>query len=293
MANTGPPQKRRKADIPHHVTMDTKPASPFLSMFETFRTELDEHHDRRERCMKASKDITAASKKIIFALQRTRQVKQPITPKIQKDSQQYWDAIAKLYAGISRDLQGLDSYRYNRQITGGNQEFMEALTFQHYLETQELISYDEAVKRLAQLGGEGGAVLLTPSDYILGVFDMVGELMRFGITAIATGGQLPTSKADPDVQMADADAEDSASKLEVEDRDVLTDLRNLRIHLEALDASTDGAFGRDISKKMGVMQVCVQKVENALYGLIVRGSERPKGWVPDLSTGPREEIEGY
>ncbi|TID22974.1 translin-associated factor [Venturia nashicola] len=273
--------------------MGTKPASPFLPMFETFRTELDEHHDRRERCMKASKDITAASKKIIFALQRTRDVKQPITPKIQKDSQQYWDTITKLYAGISRDLQGLDSYRYNRQITGGNQEFMEALTFQHYLETQELISYDESVKRLAQLGGEGGAVLLTPSDYILGVFDMVGELMRFSITAMATSGQLPTSKADQDVQMADADVEDSTLKLDVEDRDVLTDLRNLRIHLEALDASTDGAFGREISKKMGVMQVCVQKVENALYGLIVRGSERPKGWVPDLSTGPREEIEGY
>lgn len=234
--------------------------------------------------------LTLAS---IFALQRTREVKQPITSKIQKDSQQYWDTISKLYAGISRDLQGLDSYRYNRQITGGNQEFMEALTFQHYLETQELISYDESVKRLAELGGDGGAVLLTPSDYILGVFDMVGELMRFSITAIATSGQLPTSKADSDIQMADADADDSTQILAAEDRDVLTDLRNLRIHLEALDASTDGAFGRDISKKMGVMQVCVQKVENALYGLIVRGSERPKGWVPDLSTGTREEIEGY
>jgi hypothetical protein len=171
---------------------------------------------------------------------------------------------------------------------------MEALTFQHYLETQELISYEESAKRLAQLGGGGGAVLLTPSDYILGVFDMVGELMRFSITAIATSGQIPSSsQADPDTQMADADTEESAQDSETQDRDVLTDLRNLRIHLEKLDASTDGSFGRDISKKMGVMQVCVQKVENALYGLIVRGSERPKGWVPDLNTGAREEIEGY
>ncbi|QDS69009.1 hypothetical protein FKW77_009507 [Venturia effusa] len=293
MANTGPPQKRRKSHVSHDVTTETKPASPFLPMFETFRSELDEHHDRRERCMKASKDITAASKKIIFALQRTREVKQPITPKIQKDSQQYWDTISKLYVGISCDLQGLNSYRYLRQITGGNQEFMEALTFQHYLETQELISYEASAKRLAQLGGEGGAVLLTPSDYVLGVFDMVGELMRFSITAMATSGKLPTSRADQDVLMADADTEGSSQKLEAEDRDVLTDLRNLRIHLEALDASSDGAFGKDIGKKMGVMQVCVQKVENALYGLIVRGSERPKGWLPDLNTGPREEIEGY
>jgi predicted translin family RNA/ssDNA-binding protein len=39
-------------------------ASPFLSMFENFRSELDEHHDRRERIIKSSRDITAASKKM-------------------------------------------------------------------------------------------------------------------------------------------------------------------------------------------------------------------------------------
>jgi hypothetical protein len=38
--------------------------SPFTPMFETFRSELDEHHDRRERIIKASRDITAASKKM-------------------------------------------------------------------------------------------------------------------------------------------------------------------------------------------------------------------------------------
>lgn len=33
-------------------------------MFEGFRKELDEHHDRRERIVKASRDITASSKKM-------------------------------------------------------------------------------------------------------------------------------------------------------------------------------------------------------------------------------------
>lgn len=36
----------------------------FQTMFEGFRAELDEHHDRRERVVKASRDITAASKKL-------------------------------------------------------------------------------------------------------------------------------------------------------------------------------------------------------------------------------------
>ena len=46
------------------VEKDESSASPFMSMFETFRDELDEHHDRRERIIKASRDITAASKKM-------------------------------------------------------------------------------------------------------------------------------------------------------------------------------------------------------------------------------------
>lgn len=36
----------------------------YTSMFEQFRQELDEHHDRRERIVKASRDITALSKKM-------------------------------------------------------------------------------------------------------------------------------------------------------------------------------------------------------------------------------------
>ena len=38
--------------------------SPFMPMFEIFRRELDERHDRRERIIKASRDITALSKKM-------------------------------------------------------------------------------------------------------------------------------------------------------------------------------------------------------------------------------------
>lgn len=36
----------------------------YTPMFESFRDELDDHHDRRERIVKASRDITALSKKM-------------------------------------------------------------------------------------------------------------------------------------------------------------------------------------------------------------------------------------
>jgi hypothetical protein len=50
---------------------DEKPeqsSSPFVAMFEGFRAELDEHHDRRERIIKASRDITASSKKMYWTM---------------------------------------------------------------------------------------------------------------------------------------------------------------------------------------------------------------------------------
>ena len=43
---------------------DASNASPYIPMFQHFRQEIDEHHDRRERVIKASRDITAQSKKM-------------------------------------------------------------------------------------------------------------------------------------------------------------------------------------------------------------------------------------
>lgn len=45
-----------------------EPSEKMLSIFGIFRDELDEHHDRRERIIKASRDITALSKKMYVPL---------------------------------------------------------------------------------------------------------------------------------------------------------------------------------------------------------------------------------
>ena len=60
-----PMGKRSREDMEGHAKSDgAQPQSQFMPMFETFRAELDEHHDRRERIIKASRDVTAASKKM-------------------------------------------------------------------------------------------------------------------------------------------------------------------------------------------------------------------------------------
>jgi hypothetical protein len=111
--------------------------------------------------------------------------------------------------------------------------------------------------------------------------------MRFSITTMATDGKLPSVESTEDADKMDVDAQAGNSS----HRDVLTDLRSLRSELEGLNVGFGSSFARDVDKKMDVMQTSVEKVEKALYGLVIRGRERPKGWMPDLDSGPRRDVE--
>ncbi|KAK3711731.1 hypothetical protein LTR37_009508 [Vermiconidia calcicola] len=252
-------------------------ASTLLPIFEAFRAELDEHHDRRERIIKASRDITAASKKIV------RKLNAPLPQNVVKGNKQYYDTISTQFSSVSSDLQGLNAHRYGRQISGGCQEYIEAASFEHYLQTANILPYEDAAAQMKQLDSDGPGVELSPEDYLLGIYDMTGELMRFAVTSMATNGSLPTISS-----TNDAAETDPAPNTQ---RNLLTDMRDLRSALESLDAGT-GPFARDADKKMDVMRASVEKVEKALYGLTVRGAERPKGWMPDTSTGRALEVEG-
>jgi predicted translin family RNA/ssDNA-binding protein len=157
---------------------------------------------------------------------------------------------------------------------------MEAISFQYYLETQSLITFEGAKKKLPS------GVLLAEDDYILGVFDLVGELMRFAITSMATNGKVPGST------VGDLNMDNIAS--EPGHHDMVVDLRLLRSCLEAMNIKGSSLDG-DVSKKMEVVKTCVEKVEMAVYGMIVRGMERPEGWMPDPGEDDRgaEIVEMY
>lgn len=123
---------------------------------------------------------------------------------------------------------------------------MEALLFKHYLETRQLLTYDESCALLP------AGIHLPISDYILGVYDYTGEVMRFGITMVALRGD--------------------------EGEQILEDLRTIREALEGLEMGRN--WDREADKKNDVMRQSLRKVEDAVYGMVVRGSEMPPGWVP-------------
>ena len=171
-----------------------------------------------------------------------------------------------LFVSVSPDLQNINAYRYQRQISGGIQEYVEAMMFQYYLETQCVMTPLDAASTIA------GECQLMYDDYLGGLFDMTGELMRFAITYLAMNGSLPVSSSD---------AEDKTKCT-----NILTDLQSIRAQLETLDICGSYILARDYGKKLETTRTSVEKVENGVYSMIVRGKERPKGWRPDLVTGP-------
>ncbi|KAL2146438.1 hypothetical protein VTI28DRAFT_3907 [Corynascus sepedonium] len=285
----------------------------YTPMFESLRDELDEHHDRRERIVKASRDITALSKKIIFSLQRVRNIESRLPANIQSEVDSRLTEISKLLASIAPEIQGINRYRYSRSLMC-LEELVEALTFAHYLRTQTLISHaelDPVVQDLTRKGAasedqvmadvsdtagstttttekspsstiEPPTFSLTQEDYLYGVFDLTGEMMRFATTSTALTGTM----AGGQTGNGGSDGEDD------ELRTIVQDMHELGTFFEMLPVAPGNRFQWD--KKLEVTRQSVQKVERLGYDRIIRGSERPKGWVPDLSSGDQgqgDEVE--
>jgi len=153
---------------------------------------------------------------------------------------------------IENDIQGINRHRYSYQLPC-LEEFVEAYTFAIYLQRQMVISAQEVERALPP------SVRLTDQDYANGLFDLFGEMMRYATVSSAQAGSL-----------AGSDGETG--------RNVLGDMHELAAGFETLPVQGDKKYGI----KIDTMRQSVKKVERLGYSLVIRGSERPKGWMPDL-----------
>ncbi|KXN83588.1 Translin-associated protein X [Leucoagaricus sp. SymC.cos] len=204
-----------------------------LSNFESFRTEIDDYNDRRERLIKASRDVTNLSKKVIFLLHRIA---------LEDDETSYSRAakrgvsklreVQDIYAGLTHELVGDRFWRFQRQVSPGLQEYIEALSFAHYLQHGTLIPFEAYFP-------------LTVSDYLLGLSDLTGELMRFAISGLSShkGGRAKATQVCAFVRACKADFEQYTP------------------------------FVPDLRKKQAVTGQSLEKIEDAAYTIVVRSSE--------------------
>lgn len=298
----------------------------YTPMFEQLRDELDAHHDCRDRLGKASRDVTGLSKKIIFVLQRVRTINPDLPPQTQAEVDSRLAEISKLLATMAPDVQGINRYRYSRSLMC-LEELAEALTFAHYLKTQTLLKPKELSAFVEELTRKGAAVSeekekdnkdkdeampdagntpvppvsgeqettddnndkpaeqeqqqqqqpkpepptmsTTIDDYFYGVFDLSGEMMRFATTSTALTGKMAGAEND--------------------ERTIVEDMHELGSFFEMLP--TKAGDRKQWEKKLDVMRQSVKKVERLGYDRKIRGSERPQGWVPDLTADQPGEDE--
>ncbi|XP_046848647.1 translin-associated protein X-like [Xenia sp. Carnegie-2017] len=103
-------------------------------------------------------------------------------------------------------------------------------------------------------------VLRSPADYILGICDLTGELMRLAINSIGQGNIKSIWKI---------------CKVLRQIHDEIVKLENKLVH-------------RGLAKKLEVLKNNMRKVENACYTLQIRGAELPVAMLIDLVTPDKE-----
>jgi len=180
----------------------------------------------------------------------------------------------------------------------GSQEYIEAVTFHNYLTSNSLPSWSKIqgdltyTDREVTAEGEGSSTSIgeestvvtcstgspeedvsfkthiSPVDYILGVADLTGELMRKCINNLGSGNIEGCYHTCTFVR---------------------------EIYGGFLSVSCMGF--KDISRKLVTLRQSLTKMENACYTIHVRGSEIPKHMLADVFSGTQddflEEDEGF
>ncbi|KAJ7899979.1 Translin [Mycena olivaceomarginata] len=243
-------------------------------IFEQFREDLDQGNDRRERLIKvllnrparrvqtnilfkASRDVTNISKKAIFLIHRIvledSTDDRALALRAAASGREKLAEANAIFAAMRPELVGDRFWRYQRQVSPGLQEYIEALSFAHYIEHDALIGYQQVQDALCD--SNGPFFPLTVSDYLLGLSDLTGELMRFAISNIARRGGRP-----------------KASQVCAFVRGCKSDFERFTPHV------------RELSKKQSVTANSLEKIEAAAYAIAVRSSEYdlPQEMLDDL-----------
>lgn len=106
---------------------------------------------------KASRDVTNISKKTIFLLHRIvledSSDDHTLALRAASSGREKLSEANAIFAVMRPELVGDRFWRYHRQVSPGLQEYIEALSFAHYLEHGSLISYQQVQDALGDADG--------------------------------------------------------------------------------------------------------------------------------------------
>ncbi|MCL7034955.1 hypothetical protein MKW94_009724 [Papaver nudicaule] len=257
MASSKPQHLHRIAEASLLTSAAKKPrsmttVSAMKDGFATYTDYLNTFNDKRERVVKASRDININSKKVIFQVHRiSKSNREEVLEKAEKDlaavTSQYMSRLVK-------ELQGTDFWKLRRAYSPGVQEYIEAATLCKFCKSGTLLDLAEINATLLPLSDPSLEPLqINVLDYLLGLADLTGELMRLAIGRISEG----------ELEYAENIC-----------RFVRDIYRELTLVVPQMDENSE------MKKKMEVMLQSVVKIETACFGVHVRGSE----YIPSLGS---------
>ncbi|KAM0750002.1 Translin [Meredithblackwellia eburnea MCA 4105] len=255
----------------------TSRAQVLLDTFATFRTEIDAHYDQRERIIKLSRDITALSKKLIFALHRITSRDKKL---VFKEAEDKLNELRLLFSKVAVEVQGQDFWRYEKSISPGIQEFIEGYTFYYFLQHDDIPTLQQvqdainipptirAPKPVAPASTDESShrstapetspttlpapqalpILVTVEDYLGGIADLTGEIMRLAIGSVGSS-------------LGSKDGVASIHRYG-------TLVREIKGEMDPL-----APYARWLHKKLTVLDQSLAKIEAASYALQIRGAE--------------------
>jgi len=247
---------------------EQRPQTELEKQFTQYAKVLDEGHERKERVYKASRDVTAESKKVVFLLLRITELSSHVEDskrsKVLEQANETLQNIAEknilpivkeLYVNLQENY-----YRYHPQFTFGLQEFIEAVSLYKYLSENRLVSKLELEQEFLQFENvelADGTIIehlqlsVTMSDYVLGIADLTGELMRFATNASSIGNRTVAFEVKKFLQ------------------DLLAQFLALQ-HYEHRCAS----IRKDLCNKISIMQTSCYKVEMLCFKLTLQDKEQ-------------------
>lgn len=258
-------------------------SNPVVKVFQEYAWELDDKHDRYERIVKLSRDITIEAKRIIFLLHTIDGRKNNRSKVLEEAEQRLTKVIEINFKSIALELIGQDPYQYRGAYSPGLQEFIEAYSFMEYYKVgadeisgtmsdwnflQQKMQYEQddkphQMKDDSQLPADSPTdvkveheiktepqkfeFFVDPTEYILGISDLTGELMRRCINSLGSG-----------------------------ETDVCLETCKVLQQLYSGYISLNVQRSRELSRKIYTMRQSVLKAENVCYNVKVRGGEAAK-----------------
>jgi predicted translin family RNA/ssDNA-binding protein len=149
---------------------------------------------------------------------------------------------------VGRDNQ---YYQYLRAFSAGCQEFIEAYVYYNFLLGKELPDWSEVNEKLQYKSenDEEFSLEIVPTEFMLGLADFTGEIMRYSINSLGSG----------DTEIC---------------YQVCRKLQDIYARFMTISYIYKGY--RDFSNKTSTMRSSMLKCEEVCYNLKVRGTEGSK-----------------